>query len=123
MPTCRCGAAMVRVPPSIAPRSALARPAVKFAGIELVEVTGVGYASSIPPAALFPSYFPVPLPSAAAPEPPPRQHRPHLPRTLWPEIAERARYASLRDLATEYGVSHETIRSIVRRMAGCRAAA
>ena len=86
---------------------------VKFA---VAEVTGVGYASSLPPAALFPAYFPVPALPAAAPEPPPRQKRPRLSRTLWPEIAELARYASLRDLAAEYGVSHETIRGIVRRV-------
>ncbi len=29
-------------------------------------------------------------------------------------------YASLRDLAVEYGVSHETIRAIVRRVAAHR---
>ncbi len=46
---------------------------------------------------------------------------PHLYRVA--EIAGRARYESLRDLAAEYGVSHETIRTIVRRMSGCRAAA
>jgi hypothetical protein len=40
-----------------------------------------------------------------------------LSRALWTEIAERARFASLRDLAVEYGVSHETIRVIVRRVA------
>jgi predicted DNA binding protein len=39
---------------------------------------------------------------------------------LWPEIAERARYASLRDLAIEYGVSHETIRAVVRRATRAR---
>jgi hypothetical protein len=31
------------------------------------------------------------------------------------EIAARARYESLRDLAACYGVSHETVRTIVRR--------
>ncbi len=77
---------------------------------------GVGYASSIPPAATFPAYFPVPPPPAAAPEPPPRQKRPQLSQALWPEIAERARHESLRDLASVYGVSYETIRAIVRRI-------
>ncbi len=80
-------------------------------------LTGVEYASAIPPAALFPAYFPLPALPAAAPEPPPRQKRPHLSPALWPEIAERARSASLRDLAAEYGVSHETIRAVVRRAA------
>ena len=48
----------------------------------------------------------------------PAQHRPHLDPSLWPEIAERARHASLRALSADYGVSHETIRTIVRRLAG-----
>ena len=50
--------------------------------------------------------------SISAPSP---QQRPRLPRSSYPAIAERARYESLRDLADEYGVSHETIRAIVRR--------
>ena len=45
----------------------------------------------------------------------PAQQQPQIDPALWPEIAERARYASLRDLASEYGVSHETIRAIARR--------
>jgi len=56
------------------------------------------------------------------PEPLPRQKRPHLSHAWWPEIADRARSASLRDLAAEYGVSHETIRAIVRRVAAQRRA-
>ena len=81
-----------------------------------VDQDRVQYASAIPPAALFPAYYPVPALSVA-PEPPPRQKRLHLSPALWPEIAERARSASLRDLAAEYGVSHETIRAVVRRVA------
>ncbi len=50
----------------------------------------------------------------------PLQCRPRLPHDCWPAIAERAQYESLRDLAAEYGVSHETIRTIVR---GARGAA
>ena len=46
----------------------------------------------------------------------PLQCRPRLPRQCWPEIAERAQYESLRDLAVEYGVSHETIRAVVRQV-------
>jgi hypothetical protein len=65
---------------------------------------------------LFPARFPVPAPPV---EPdatlPPRQERSRLPRQLCPVIAERARYESLRDLAIEFAVSHETIRAIVRR--------
>jgi hypothetical protein len=38
-----------------------------------------------------------------------------VPRHLYPAIAERARHESLRHLAVAYGVSHETIRAIVRR--------
>ena len=49
----------------------------------------------------------------------PAQQQPHVDPAVWPEIAERARYESLRDLAAEYGVSHETIRAIVRRAAPC----
>ena len=48
----------------------------------------------------------------------PAQQRPHLDPARWPEVAERARHESLRALAIEYHVSHETIRTIVRRMAG-----
>ena len=47
----------------------------------------------------------------------PPQQQPHLPPACWPEIAERARYASLRGLTVESGVSHGTIRAIVRRVA------
>lgn len=47
----------------------------------------------------------------------PAQYRPHVDPALWPEIAEHARHESLRHLAAEYGVSHETIRTIVRREA------
>ncbi len=47
----------------------------------------------------------------------PPQHLPQIDPALWPEIAERARYESLRDLAAKYGVSHETIRAVVRRVA------
>ncbi len=34
-----------------------------------------------------------------------------------PEVAARARHESLRDLALAYGVSHETIRAVVKRVA------
>ena len=50
--------------------------------------------------------------------PQPAQHRPHLDPARWPEIAERAKRESLRHLAAEYGVSHETIRAIPDRVAG-----
>jgi hypothetical protein len=80
---------------------------------------------------VFPAYFPVTHPerlaaapiavsSVAAPSPAPRrslpQHAPRIDPGNWPVIAERARYKSLRDLACAYGVSHETIRAIVRRV-------
>ncbi len=48
--------------------------------------------------------------------PRPPQQQPQIDPALWPEIAERAQHESLRDVAAEYGVSHETIRAIVRRM-------
>ena len=81
---------------------------------------------------LFPTYFPIArragTPTApqadrrdicpCPPRPRPQQHTPKLDHALWPRIAERARHESLRDLAAEYGVSHETIRTIVRRAHG-----
>ena len=42
---------------------------------------------------------------------------------LGPEIAKCAKHESLHSLAAAYGVSHETIRTIVRRMAGNEPAA
>jgi hypothetical protein len=36
-----------------------------------------------------------------------------LPPELWPDIQQRAKHESLRQLAAEYGVSHEAIRRIV----------
>jgi hypothetical protein len=50
----------------------------------------------------------------------PAQQQPQIDPGDWPEIVERARYASLRDLAAEYGVSHETIRGSVRRVVAHR---
>ena len=47
--------------------------------------------------------------------PHPAQYRPHVDPALWSEIAERARHASLRDLAAAFGVSHEPSRTMVRR--------
>ena len=90
----------------------------------LAEVTGVEYAASHMlsdgvRAVRFPTYSPVSapeLPAQAAMRP--KQQRPRLDCSLWPVIAERARHESLRDLAAEYGVSHETIRAVVRRAAG-----
>ncbi len=46
----------------------------------------------------------------------PPQKRPRLDRRQHPIIADRARYESLRDLAIAYGVSYETIRTVVRRV-------
>jgi hypothetical protein len=50
----------------------------------------------------------------------PKQKRPRIHPVDWPGIAERARYESLRDLAAEHGVSHETIRAIVGRVAAAQ---
>jgi hypothetical protein len=73
----------------------------------------------------FPTYFPIvpgaPTIQSAAPHHRPQQRGPssgpqHTPRIApehWPEVAERAKAASLRDLAVAYDVSHETIRKIV----------
>ena len=80
---------------------------------------------------VFPAFFPLNshprpevapvavLPAAAPPRAPRRalpQHTPRIDPSSWPVIAERVRHESLRDLAAEYGVSHETIRAIVRRV-------
>lgn len=79
---------------------------------------------------LFPTYFPIARRTGAHPPPaspaalprtaPPRgpQHTPKLDPSLWPAIAKRARHESLRHLAAEYGVSYETIRTIVKREIG-----
>ncbi len=70
----------------------------------------------LPPVAYFPVESPVILQR-------PAKQRPHLDPALGPEIAKRAKHESLRSLAVEYGVSHETIRTIVRRLAGQEPAA
>ena len=64
----------------------------------------------LPPAIYFPVESPVTVRR-------PQRHRPHIDPVAWPEVATRARHASLRALAIEYGVSHETVRGIVRRAA------
>jgi hypothetical protein len=73
---------------------------------------------------LFPDYYLGPFaPESPSPitVPIPPQQRPRLPRELYLAIAERAQHESSRDLATEYGDSHETLRAIVDR--GSRASA
>ena len=60
-------------------------------------------------------YFPVAIPATLRR---PAQHRPQIDPARWPEIVERARHESLPALASEYDVSHETLRAIARRMAG-----
>ena len=85
-------------------------------GVEYASATREG--QGIAGMAVFPDYYLGPF----APEAPPPaalippQQRPRLPRSSYPAIAERARHESLRDLAAEHGVSHETIRAIVRRV-------
>ena len=72
----------------------------------------------MPDASVFPAHFPVPEPPVVlVPPPVPRQRRRRLAPALYPIIVERARHESLRDLAVAYGVSHETIRAVVRRAA------
>ncbi len=58
------------------------------------------------------THFSVDMP-VALPRPP--QQQPQVAPALWAEITERARYESLRDLAAEYGVSHQTINNIIKR--------
>jgi Zn-dependent peptidase ImmA (M78 family) len=40
-----------------------------------------------------------------------------IPQNLWPEIAEQRNSKSLRQLAKEYGVSHETVRRTLKQIA------
>ncbi len=69
------------------------------------------------PIGMFPDRYiwSAPSPAEDAPRPVPPQKRPRLDPARWPEIAARASYESLRDLAIEFGVSHETIRTVIRR--------
>ncbi len=48
---------------------------------------------------------------------------PRIPRERWPEIAAGARRQGLRAVARAHGVSHETVRSILRRVDEQRASA
>ena len=48
---------------------------------------------------------------------------PRIPRERWPEVAARARREGLRAVARDLGVSHETVRSIVRAVGDAGAAA
>jgi hypothetical protein len=108
-------------------------------GFDRAEVNPVTSASSIrtmrpvdsmsPGAIVFPVYFPLPQPETFIPILTPRsrhattrlvskrrppQQTSKIDPAQWPHIAERARFESLRDLAVAFGVSHETIRKIVR---------
>ena len=38
-----------------------------------------------------------------------------IPASVWAELADRYKTQSLRDLAKEYGVSHETVRRVLHR--------
>jgi hypothetical protein len=40
--------------------------------------------------------------------------RPRVPKACWPEVAGRAEHVGLRSVAREFGVSHETVRSICK---------
>ena len=87
--------------------------ALSMGRIELAEVTGVQYAPL--QAGGVARYFPLATlpPESAGPNQPARK-RPRL-AALDAELAERARYESLRDLAVAHDVSHETIRAALRR--------
>ncbi len=39
---------------------------------------------------------------------------PRIPKERWPEVAARARLEGLRAVARDLGVSHETVRTVVR---------
>jgi hypothetical protein len=61
----------------------------------------------------FPAYFPLNMSHNSSDRRPERRlHR--LPPEVWPENSKRVISESLRQLAAEYGVSHEAIRRIVR---------
>ena len=85
----------------------------------MCELAGRPNTHDAPP--VFPTHFPFggTLPDDPHPcqEVPPPPHRPQLPSACWPEVAARARHESLRDLAFAYGVSHETIWAVVKRVA------
>ena len=93
---------------------------------EIAGLTGVEPACVIPAGTLdtngrsFPAYYPIRGEAgdrAHEHNEPTRAPCPRLSPELWPEIAARAERESLRTLAAAYGVSHETIRTIVRRTA------
>ena len=42
---------------------------------------------------------------------------PRIPQDRWPEVAVRAKHEGLRAVARDFGVSHETVRSVVRSLA------
>ena len=64
--------------------------------------------------------FPIaPLP----PLPIPAHKRPKLSPDLWPIVTVRAEYESLRDLAAEYNVSLEAVRTAIKRYRGEQSAA
>ena len=95
------------------------RPTRGAVNFDQAEWIGFQYAPSHTAAdgakpARFPDYSPI----FAPPEPEPirPKQRPRLNRAHWTTIAERVQYETLRDLAVEYGVSHETIRGIVQRV-------
>jgi hypothetical protein len=39
---------------------------------------------------------------------------PRIPRERWPEVVKRARCESLRSIARDFGVSHETVRAVLQ---------
>jgi hypothetical protein len=92
---------------------------IQFRTSELAALPDEGDEGSV-----FPSRFPIwgGLPTSVQQARPatPKQKRPRIHPTDWPEIAQRARHESLRDLAAAYGVSHETIRAITGRVAAAQ---
>jgi hypothetical protein len=68
----------------------------------------------------FPSHYPIrrnePSPALTA-----SQRTPRIDPSCWPDLMARSKHESLRDLATGYHVSHETIRRVLERHAKNRA--
>jgi hypothetical protein len=67
-------------------------------------------------APVFPTHFPLWLVPSTAPAAA-KSRRPRVDPALWTEIAARARCESLRELGVAYGVSYETVRRILKRVA------
>ena len=83
-------------------------------GVPIREFDTVGRGDSAAAVAPFPSHFPVVLASLEAVRPA-IQPTSRLDPAQLAEIAAQAQHQTLRQIATEHGVSHETIRRAILR--------